>query len=44
MDQNRVIDEYVIKCKYFDNTLFYNRPNTRMYMDGRVKAANLRYI
>lgn len=37
---DKVIDDYCNLVKYYDNTLFYIRPNDNTWLDGRIKEAH----
>ena len=37
---DKVINDYVILAKYYNNTLFYIRPNDHTWMDGRIKKSH----
>ena len=37
---DKVINDYCNLVKYYDNTLFYIRPNDKLWHDGRIKEAH----
>ena len=39
---DKVINDYCNLVKYYENTLFYIRPNDTLWMDGRIKEAHVR--
>ena len=37
---DKVINDYCNLVQYYDNTLFYIRPNDSLWLDGRIKASH----